>query len=937
MQSFENLPLSQQKRPGGPLNVDTAYRGKKIDTSPPRTAPAAPESRSSRNNVTSANRALKPRETFLEDITPTRFAANKENDTGFGRGRDSHDLSLSPRQITRDSLVDNMLLSFDQFSFGQEGEGSRHPTLDEERLYSTFQDDEPYQPISNFAPRNGRTGHNYSYSSDIENADDSSRYSSGQLSRGRRSNSSSNFQTSLGRINSIRNDSSNQGFGNSRNPQIQIPPRGIHSRSGKGSKGSSANSFDLGYSQVTGTQRWAPPLHGRSSSFDFGANRPTMTSQSDGIIRQNAPSFTPYDYDAAPTPTVPVGPRRPRPSSPILKLHQEPVQGDSEIHKLERKRSTKSSKSAYRNKGSVHTSGGRLDYGLDDSNRELPPLPAFIREPAPAPLVGYGKAKSPPPSSSGQQPPPKDRPGFFRRVFGSSRNNPATPPEPPRSHGSTASAETTSRPSSKPHHIANQMKSQHVPPPPRDPPPPPKDQPHVLAKKSSSFFRRRKKSISEPPVPVPIVPPVLSQMENESKDLPSSPVSSLRQVMNPYLRAPARGPGDPHPQSNLERQMNYSPEPNDRTARGFSPDYEPDKSATIRAVNRTSLDALNPSNSDPEPKPFLSNVSAGPTGLDGQSRDGTFLHDNSDYDPDAPSNASRSGAATRDGSEPNWNGNSLSPMSPITPMSATPSVARDIALVAAYERIHSKRSPTATRFESPRASPTAELSGSPTESRSSQKKSAKDDEWVILNTPAKSGLATEKENRVFLEPSSDEDVEGTTLDIIPTPRKTSGNSGSTDTVYKSATSLPIVQVEGEVETESPESPHLNSPGTVKSRGEMPDIVDDNIPLDGDRERAKKIYDGNEDFIQKEKAATWMGEEGPVRSRTLVAYMELYEFANLNVLAALRNMCGRLVLKAESQQVDRILDTFAKRWCQCNPNHGFKVTGKLIFSIHSTIY
>ncbi len=75
----------------------------------------------------------------------------------------------------------------------------------------------------------------------------------------------------------------------------------------------------------------------------------------------------------------------------------------------------------------------------------------------------------------------------------------------------------------------------------------------------------------------------------------------------------------------------------------------------------------------------------------------------------------------------------------------------------------------------------------------------------------------------------------------------------------------------------------------------------------------------------------MGEEGPARARTLIAYMELYDFTNLNILAALRSMCGRLVLKAESQQVDRILVTFARRWCQCNSNHGFKATGEIHFS------
>jgi Sec7-like guanine-nucleotide exchange factor len=116
---------------------------------------------------------------------------------------------------------------------------------------------------------------------------------------------------------------------------------------------------------------------------------------------------------------------------------------------------------------------------------------------------------------------------------------------------------------------------------------------------------------------------------------------------------------------------------------------------------------------------------------------------------------------------------------------------------------------------------------------------------------------------------------------------------------------------------------------IKSLDELIPDADDMVPAEGDRERAKKVYDGNEDFIQREKAAAWMGEEGPARSKTLIAYMELYDFSNLNILAALRMMCGRLVLKAESQQVDRILVAFSRRWCQCNPNHGFKGVGKFV--------
>jgi len=246
MQSFENLSTSPTKRLGVSLNVDTGYKGKGKgrDVSPPQTPQA---SRTAKSNIPKKNsRALTvntgPRETFLDDITPVSSSINNRGVAPERGNRDSHDLSLSPRQVTRDSLVDNMLLSLDQFSFGHDLE--TQPTVDEEQSYSTYGNEEHYQPTQNFAPRNGvgrGAAHNYSYSSDYDIGDDSSRYSS-QLSRGRRSYSSSNIQAQPGQgkvTSHIRNESiPNSTF--NKGPPVQIPPRGIHSRSGKGSKGSSA-------------------------------------------------------------------------------------------------------------------------------------------------------------------------------------------------------------------------------------------------------------------------------------------------------------------------------------------------------------------------------------------------------------------------------------------------------------------------------------------------------------------------------------------------------------------------------------------------------------------------------------------------------------------------------------------------------------------------
>ncbi|RDW78245.1 hypothetical protein BP5796_06097 [Coleophoma crateriformis] len=931
MQHFdENRVTSPTKRLGVSLNVDTGYnkgKGKGKEVSPPQTPESKP--RLAKANITAANRALRvktgPRETFLDDITPVDRQSNKENETEPERSRinrDSHDLSLSPRNITRDSLVDHMLLSLDQFSFDNvnfnTSFGQRNPTVEEEQLYSSFNDrEEPYPPAQTFTPRQPRgSGHNYSYSSDYDNADDSSRYSE-HLARGRRSNSSSNFPSGLNKTKSVRKDTAgNQKFAE-RGPPIPIPARKTHSRGGKSSsKGSSTASMDMGYAQVTGTQRWTHGLSGRASSFDYGNDQHSITAQADAMAALNASvtSFSPYDYEAAPTPTVPGGPRRTRPPSPIMLPESSSL--DS-MQKLERKRSARSTKSAYKGKPTTAISH-MYDYGLQDKNRELPALPAFNKEePAPAPHVGYGKTKEALPAPIQLQ--PKERPGFFRRVFGSSKNIHAGESLP--SHGSNTSAETMERPSSKMQQAGSQNKN------PNAPPPPPKEHTHVLSKKPSSFFRRRKKSVSEPevPVPVPIVPTLLPAERENLPQPQASPVSSLRKVMSPYLQSPGRVKQS-HTQSTLGSHVSDYTEYDERDIRGFSPEYTPDKNATIRTVRTPSREGLekSPSTESGLLNPNSSTQAAAAYGNAQDGSDVTFLQDNSENGDAHSSATDEKPIPAKDANDTKW---IPSPAPPVSPsMAPTTTVARDMALVAEYERIHSKRSPsTPARASSPALSSSKSVSAMP-ENGTTKPKAGADEEWVML-TPTKVSKAPQtNDHRVWLEPtSSEEDLTGSKLSL-PKDKQVASVSGSIDPSSKSATSLPIVQIEGESEEDLTSSRKLlTAAEAIRALDELIPAPIDTTPTEGEREKAKKIYDGNEDFIQKEKAAAWMGEEGPVRMRTLLAYMELYEFANLNILAALRNLCGRLVLKAESQQVDRILDAFAKRWCQCNPDHGFKVT------------
>lgn len=113
----------------------------------------------------------------------------------------------------------------------------------------------------------------------------------------------------------------------------------------------------------------------------------------------------------------------------------------------------------------------------------------------------------------------------------------------------------------------------------------------------------------------------------------------------------------------------------------------------------------------------------------------------------------------------------------------------------------------------------------------------------------------------------------------------------------------------------------------------PDVITDDFePTSVDREVAAKVFHGDESVVAKSKAAAWLGDEGPERARIRQAFMDMFEWQDRNILAALRDFCTTLLLKGETQQVDRLLDALSSRWCTCNPNHGFKAIGKVVFYV-----
>ncbi|KAK8125956.1 uncharacterized protein PG998_001715 [Apiospora kogelbergensis] len=841
---------------------------------------------------TTSSRDRDYEESFL-DISfhsPVDMTDNKENNVPDFVGdrlrktnyRDSHDLSLPSRQVTRDSLVSNMLASLDQFSLGQiHTPATPQSPFDEPSNYRSMSlgGEDPARTISSIPRPSQRMhssyndrGHNYTYSSDFEGTDDAaSRISSPY--RGRRSNSSSGFQSGLGRINSMRESPTQQRGSQMANGRV------LHSRGGKTSKSSSTNSFDGGYAQVLGSQRWAHGIGGRSSSFDMGQKHPPLSPTFAPAAPAPAPNNTAggswnldfsntlwnEDYEAAPTPTVPGGPRRPTLTNAPTAIPQPPPIPPQQDQEPERRSASASDRKMSMRSNRTGTAGrGAASSKYNDlPPLPLPPPPAPTEEmdSAPAPHVGYEKAKDKELGQAGANTttqPKEPRPGFFKRMFGGSSkalasafDSGSTSSNPP--HVSPAPVETQSRPPSsrpptqQPQQHANSFTGHHV------------------VQKKSSFFRRRKKSMTEPPPPVPQAPAAhmsryaehpaqrARQMDPSDYMPDPSPVSSLRQVMSPYLKesSSASPLGLLPPRSKRESvSPHYNVEdPEDdrrRKSRGFSPDYDPSPKATIRTVKSQSAlvtrsrdSPTSSSNRTPMASPPM------PTQRPKLTRDTTFFEDSSDSEGDK---GNRSGQTKRN-------------------------------------RPRRSSSPTAGTYK---LAPNDE-DGSYRENSSAN------------GSPYLEAFDTEKQRP----------------DSLGLPIQDQPSSGRVSALSRSGPdqsngSVPSLQVEGAEASSKPVGSPLDEPEVTVGE-----------PTEDDRLKAQRIFDGREDFIQKDRAASWMGEEGLVRQRTLRAYMELYDFADKSVLTALREVCGRLILRAETQQVDRILVCFSNRWCDCNPNHGFK--------------
>lgn len=127
-------------------------------------------------------------------------------------------------------------------------------------------------------------------------------------------------------------------------------------------------------------------------------------------------------------------------------------------------------------------------------------------------------------------------------------------------------------------------------------------------------------------------------------------------------------------------------------------------------------------------------------------------------------------------------------------------------------------------------------------------------------------------------------------------------------------------------------PAANQIKESKLRGET--AVDQSVDAAA-KGLALKCWNEDETFKRREKIAEWLGGTSLIQQLARRHYMDQFDLAGLRIDATLRKLCDKLFLRAETQQVDRILSALSQRYFECNSQNIFvnaDVIHALVFSI-----
>ena len=84
------------------------------------------------------------------------------------------------------------------------------------------------------------------------------------------------------------------------------------------------------------------------------------------------------------------------------------------------------------------------------------------------------------------------------------------------------------------------------------------------------------------------------------------------------------------------------------------------------------------------------------------------------------------------------------------------------------------------------------------------------------------------------------------------------------------------------------------------------------------EEIAQFFHSYQDALDKTMIGDCLGEEDKHHRQIMYAYVDQLDFTRMNFLAALRKFLAGFRLPGEAQKIDRLMEKFAARFCECNP-------------------
>ncbi|KAL7074646.1 hypothetical protein ACQ4LE_005574 [Meloidogyne hapla] len=74
----------------------------------------------------------------------------------------------------------------------------------------------------------------------------------------------------------------------------------------------------------------------------------------------------------------------------------------------------------------------------------------------------------------------------------------------------------------------------------------------------------------------------------------------------------------------------------------------------------------------------------------------------------------------------------------------------------------------------------------------------------------------------------------------------------------------------------------------------------------------------EERLDKSVIGDYLGDGDSHNQKVMYAYVDTFDFSGVNIVQALRTLLNKFRLPGEAQKIDRIMEKFASRYCECNP-------------------